>query len=751
MDPESVNSTSGNRIFRIDLIELDLDRYEVRRAGHRLRLSRVPMELLILLVKRRGLLVTRDEIVRHLWTEPESIDTVQGLNAAVTRVRALLNDDPSAPRYIETVIGKGYRFIAEVEELPVVPPHPGMASTPAAVEAPPQTPKEAPTAPVMDAAAEGHRARGNFRRPLAIGLIAAILCLAVAALLWIRRQHEPDHGVSGLIQLTNNGSDNLISASAVSGDGETLAYADAEGLYLRTKAGTISPLIGPSHFDATSLYWIAGDSKLLVSGFAEASRRAEVWLINRNGKPAQLIKQDARNALPSPDEKKIAYTNVAGTQMFAANLDGTDAIPLLSAQGHDTFSPLLWSSNTLLHFERQHFWLNVDGDVPSSLDIEENYRWEHEVIDIGSKQVIASDQDLRMDSACPPFNGKILFVAKDNQYYLREIDINSQTGRLILPAKKLKNLQSSRVSSLSCSAENKIATAVVWRGQPDTYFAEVNGRDHSLTNIRKLTVGRAQDYPHAWTPDSQTVIFESDRLGAYSLFAQGIAQTSPELLVHSAADNVLAQVTPDGKWILYMSMLGPKRTLMRLPITGGTPEQVPIDGMLDEFRCPLGGKHGCVLRETRTDQEFVYYALDPIRGKGAELTRRKWTPSVMGDWDISPDSCVLAYPSHDSFDTRISLLPLRSSGCVSKPRDISLTGVHRIWGVVWDAEGTGLYVALADWKTFDGKAPLLFTDLKGNSRQILKTVGISWAVPSPDGKRLAFWMATPDRNVWRVQ
>ena len=79
------------------------------------------MELLILLLERRGQLITREEIVARLWPNPDSIDIIQGINTAVNRIRAVLNDDAGKPRFIETVVGKGYRFIADLEELEIVP------------------------------------------------------------------------------------------------------------------------------------------------------------------------------------------------------------------------------------------------------------------------------------------------------------------------------------------------------------------------------------------------------------------------------------------------------------------------------------------------------------------------------------------------------------------------------------------------------------------------------------------------------
>jgi DNA-binding winged helix-turn-helix (wHTH) protein/tetratricopeptide (TPR) repeat protein len=95
-------------------IELDLGRYELRRSGRRVKLEKKPMELLIFLVGRREQLVSRKDIVAKLWRSDLFIDTEPNINNIVRKIRAALGDDSSKPHYLETVVGKGYRFIGSV-------------------------------------------------------------------------------------------------------------------------------------------------------------------------------------------------------------------------------------------------------------------------------------------------------------------------------------------------------------------------------------------------------------------------------------------------------------------------------------------------------------------------------------------------------------------------------------------------------------------------------------------------------------
>lgn len=95
---------------------LDLTAYELRRRGEPVRLERRPMDLLILLAERHGQLVSREDIVARLWQPGVFVDVETGLNTAIRKVRQALQDPADSPTFIETISGRGYRFIAPVEK-----------------------------------------------------------------------------------------------------------------------------------------------------------------------------------------------------------------------------------------------------------------------------------------------------------------------------------------------------------------------------------------------------------------------------------------------------------------------------------------------------------------------------------------------------------------------------------------------------------------------------------------------------------
>src|SRR5580692_333542 len=94
--------------------DLDARNYRLRRSGQDVKLERIPLELLLLLADRAGDVVTREEIAERLWGKGVQLDTENAINTAIRKIRLALGDDPAQPRFVQTVTGRGYRFIAEV-------------------------------------------------------------------------------------------------------------------------------------------------------------------------------------------------------------------------------------------------------------------------------------------------------------------------------------------------------------------------------------------------------------------------------------------------------------------------------------------------------------------------------------------------------------------------------------------------------------------------------------------------------------
>jgi cholera toxin transcriptional activator len=103
------------RVFRFGVFEADSQTGELRKQGRRVPLQGQPFDILVMLLERPGELVSRTEIRERLWPDGTFVDFDRSLNTAVNKIRDVLGDSASSPRFVETLARRGYRFIAPVE------------------------------------------------------------------------------------------------------------------------------------------------------------------------------------------------------------------------------------------------------------------------------------------------------------------------------------------------------------------------------------------------------------------------------------------------------------------------------------------------------------------------------------------------------------------------------------------------------------------------------------------------------------
>lgn len=192
--------------------ELNLRRRELRRGDRLLKIERIPMELLLLLVERRNEVVTRDQIVERVWGKGVFLDTDNSINGAIRKLRQALRDNPEQPRFVQTITGTGYRFIADVDELPAGPQ----------LVTPPQP-----------AANRPHHAR--IRRFTLIGVATVLALTAVAAYLQGARQHPRVQPSAGKLMLA------VLPFENLTGDASQDYFSDGLVEELITQLGRLDP------------------------------------------------------------------------------------------------------------------------------------------------------------------------------------------------------------------------------------------------------------------------------------------------------------------------------------------------------------------------------------------------------------------------------------------------------------------------------------------------------------------------------
>ena len=158
--------------LQFGVFEVDLRAGELRKHGVRVRLQEQPFQVLTMLLERPGETVTREELRSRLWAADTFVDFDHAVNKAVNRIRDVLNDSATSPRFVETVARRGYRFIAEVR---------AVEGSPARADTSPRdltTVERGPTAPGATAPVSRRRSWmivSGAVAVLSIGIVVAIL------------------------------------------------------------------------------------------------------------------------------------------------------------------------------------------------------------------------------------------------------------------------------------------------------------------------------------------------------------------------------------------------------------------------------------------------------------------------------------------------------------------------------------------------------------------------------------------------
>jgi eukaryotic-like serine/threonine-protein kinase len=591
---------------------------------------------------------------------------------------------------------------------------------------------------------------GSKRRFLAAVLV--LLLLGLVVLIW---KIYPARGAPvEFKRITVLRPENRATAAAISPDGKLLAYANIDGIFLRVmNSGETSLLNGPRNFVVDHLAWLPDGTKMIASGFSEPTYKPAIWSVSITQSPARELRTDARYGIPSPDGSRVAFVSGDHTSIWTMSLGGDDPRELIRNPQEDTFPLVMWSSSGRhLLFQRRHYSGKLDNGFAM---FERNYRRSFESANAGTGEVVARLPDVWVRSAVSLADGRILLLRAESHAEpfarrLWEVSVDPSSGRFRGPIKNT-SLPSEDADGrmVAVSATTDGATVMVLRefGQAAVFVADFQPSEYRFSKVRRLTLDERSNYPHAWTSDSSSVIFESNRAGSWDIFRQRIDERVPDTIIATPKRwEVLPQISPDGKFVLYAA--GPTSgaqkpyTLMRVPVEGGTAAEVPTGGPLDEFRCSIGAAGRCVIRTTLDHDNFVYSSLDPVRGIGQELARTSWLESLLWDWDISPDGKLVAVPNHDSRSARVRVIALSGNSSTAKEHELTLPGLANISGLTWSADGRGWFVAV---DTPVGRR-IVYCDREARLHSLGDING--WIVPAPDGKRVAYLNTLLETNAW---
>jgi Tol biopolymer transport system component/DNA-binding winged helix-turn-helix (wHTH) protein len=668
--------------------EVDLHTHELWKFGTRLKLVGQPFEILTMLLSQPGELVTRDEMRSRLWPSDTFVDFNHGLNAAVNKLREALSDSADAPRYIETLPRRGYRFIAQVEWLVDQPPA-ALAATPILAEAQPVSPELAAAKSTTDGDSRPKRRSGYLAAAGAVAVLLVVGGLMVRKL-WFEptlSAHESVEHTRPLLSVTDTAN------PAFSPDGNSVAFyhyqgPEGSGIYvtrvgsdqmrrLTTNEDDRNPVWSPdgrwiafSRFrgEEHDIYVVAADGGSDQKHEAEQEAGAQPAAFRQHA-PSSERKLDTGGVVPrrsetdwSPDGKALAFAGPSGIYLLSPEGGAVRRIIQTPPGAEDwgpQFSPdgrqLLFVRNRQIGEPDEIWSAQASGGEPTRLLTERGRitsppQWSYD----GRAAIFSSNRNGHASLYRVSLEAPDSVVAVSQAGSPSWDPAVSRRGYRLAYERLLRSLSIWQLD-LSESADKRPYLAVSSTSDTDqgpgpqfspdgkrlAYMSDRSGtmeiwianRDGS--NSFQLTAVGGAGTPR-WSPDNQAVAFDANSTTGQRIVTMNLHGGAPQVL----ADGLCPSYSRDGKWVYFASDKGGGRQVWKVPVAGGAPVQVT--------------QHGGHAALESLDGKYVYYAKTyaaepeiwrvPVNG-GEEVSMPLIHPGTWASWQVVEGGVLFVGPS----------------------------------------------------------------------------------------------------------
>jgi DNA-binding winged helix-turn-helix (wHTH) protein/Tol biopolymer transport system component len=730
-------------VFRFEDVEVHDGEFLLKRGTEVVPVEPKAFRVLIYLLQNPGRVVTKEEILESVWDDISVSDN--SLTRSIATLRRLLHDDTREPRYIATVPTVGYRFLSTVEVTDEATPD-GPAD---------QRPDIPDGATFTD---QSPSRRGVSRRAIGVAVVISAALATLAFVLVVRRERSPLPTYAAESRLTASPKETPVTSSSISPDARYLAYTDRTGLFLRQLEGgetdrlSTPQSLGPVRIES----WFPDGAHLLVSSWDGGPRDPQsLWKISLTGAAARKLVEDGEYARVSPDGAFIAVSRVADgrTEIWTIRPDTGEAHSVLasSATEEEYLSAVAWAPDSR-SFAYVRTTVHQDGSGERNI----------ETMDLASRKVklVLSDPNVRPWLAWTQKNALVYSRFDDGP---NQKDMNLWQARLDAQTDKQQvKTQITRghgfLVELSASSGGKVLAFRRVEPQGDVYIADLR-RGKLLATPTRLTRENWEDDAHSWTPDSEAVLFTSDRDGRQHIYRQAIDQLEPDLLVGGEHDVGLPRLSPQGSDILYLQFPAQAESsrdvqIRTIPLSGGTSRLLLQAPAIWNHECARLPSTLCIY-SSGFGKDLRFYSLDSKTGHKTELSSSKFKNTSWDNWGLSPDGKYLAgfKPSRRQ-DVVIRIISLQDES----ERSVSLPGWIGLNGMDWAADGMSFWVSACTQHSSQWGAPntctLVNADLNGRITPLIDGRDIHFfaAIPSPRGDRLALDGETADNsNVWIVK
>jgi Tol biopolymer transport system component/DNA-binding winged helix-turn-helix (wHTH) protein len=577
--PPDHSAPSDGPLIRFDRYQVDVHSGELRKEGRKIRLQAQPFQLLVLLLRNEGRVVSREDVRLELWPGDTFVDFDHGLALAINKIRNALCDSAENPKFIETLPRRGYRFIGRLEPEPPAEIRPMLQGASA-----PQPQPEATALAERTAVGMGHRSR-LWAIGAALVLLAAGFASAVVLLLNQKRPAPPAEQWNVTQFTSYTGATN---APAFSPDGSRIAFgldpkdSDESQLYVKALGG--EALLQLTHRSAgwISAAWSPDGTQIAFMRLAGPD--TGLYVVPALGGPEQKLlathtPEDLAAPINwSPDGKWIAYADqpepTSGHRVFLFSLDTRESHlfyhdPACNHEGNLTFSndgkKVAWVCVRRLDAidimvgdpaGRTRRLVTTVGLIPSGLawspDDTRLITPQQGAIYSELFEINLSDGSMKRTPAAagqlhanwPAVSAKTGAMAWNAWRYHIDL-LRADLKDLKKPPEPL--LKSSRNESHArYSPDGKhIAFSSDRSGTWDVWIGDADG-----TNLTQIERGRDSGTPQ-WSPDSRRITYGALEGDVHAIYVVDIDERVPHRLLTATDDAGGPIYSHDGRWIYF--------------------------------------------------------------------------------------------------------------------------------------------------------------------------------------------------------
>lgn len=679
---------------------LDLEEKVLLRNGERLAVNPKTFQLLTTLLEEPGRLVEKDRLIKTLW--PDSFVEEANLAFTVSLLRRALDDNAQAPRFVETIPRRGYRFIADVREI-----HNGSNQTAARF-------------PWKDPRWNGFR----------LSIFALIFILAVGIAFsgyWIAE--KTSGGSTNTIlsapfaaeKLSINGK---VPQAVISPDGKNIAYINGiegqQSIWLRQLESLHSKEIIPPSDDFYYGLAYSPDGNYLY--FARSGRQIRDMGIYRvsilGGIPTRIIRGSEGWMSISPDGSTISFVRCPYTADEFCSLNIADAVsgqnerklasrPAPIRIGDNDFSP---DGKTVAFAVGQS--LNQANEFGlSEIEIETGRERElstEKFFNIRNLTWLPDQKKLLIAASTIPTwryriweislpSGTARALTTDGEDYTR-LSLNREADRLVSTQVKqdfrllLLNREAPGSPQLLVDSSRaaffpngKIAFASIMSGNEEIWSINADG-----SGQRQLTNDPADDLCPVVSIDSKHIFFASNRTGSSQIWKMDADGSDQEQITSKAGGSPLF-ISPDGKWLYYHH--GADRTLWRVSTVGGNTEELVYDRRAIFYAVSPDGRY--IAYSERTGKERLISIASLPDGQIVSTFRTIFNESSGNDLVWTPDGKGVIYVSLETTTNNAIMLHSTDNQTETKIADMGADGIN---SVAVAPDGNGFAIVQGGWK-----------------------------------------------------